>query len=164
MEVPDSVTTTRYPGNPDFHETPPRCFDCGQFCGGFDSSNPAIWERINPYDDMPDLHRSRCLDCATDRVQDRFDIEDRTQARHEVLAAISGGPDAFDDTPPRRIDTRGHHDRLGSLVARDARPRTSLPPGSGRCSHPGNRPHFAVRRQPGVLQHPGRLPRALVGG
>ena len=84
------MTTTRYPGNPDFHDWPPRCADCGQFCGTFDSSNPAIWECINSLDDMPDFHRCRCLDCATDHVMDSHDIDDREEALHSILGAVSG--------------------------------------------------------------------------
>lgn len=83
------MTTTRYPGNPDFHPVPPRCADCGQFCGGFESGNPAIWERNDNWD-LPDTHTCRCLDCAVDRVMDHYGIEDRKEATHEILGAISG--------------------------------------------------------------------------
>jgi hypothetical protein len=84
------VTVTRYPGNPDFHEVPPRCTDCGQFCGGFDSGNPAVWKRREGYD-LPDTHVCRCLDCAADYVQEEYGVETDEDAYHEVLAAISGG-------------------------------------------------------------------------
>lgn len=84
------MTTTRYLGNPDFHEIPPRCADCGRYCGGFDSKNPAIWERNDNWD-LPDTHTCRCIECAADRVQDQFEIQDREEAVHEVLAAVSGG-------------------------------------------------------------------------
>jgi hypothetical protein len=84
-----AVTTTRYPGNPDFHEVPPRCADCGRFCGGWESSAPVVWERNEGWD-LQDWHTARCLDCATDRVMERHDIDTREEARHAVLGAISG--------------------------------------------------------------------------
>lgn len=84
------MTTTRYPGNPDFHAVPPRCANCGQFCGGFDADNPAIWERNDNYD-LPDTHTCYCLDCAAERVLENYDVDDKEQAINEVLAAISGG-------------------------------------------------------------------------
>lgn len=62
------MTTTRYPGNPDWHEVPPRCFDCGRFCGGPESETYAVWKLVNPFDDLPELHRCRCPDCAEDEV------------------------------------------------------------------------------------------------
>jgi hypothetical protein len=83
------VTTTRYPGNPDFHEIPPRCASCGQFCGGFESENPAVWERNDNWD-LPDTFTCRCLECATDRAMERNDFDDRDEARRAVLGAISG--------------------------------------------------------------------------
>lgn len=84
------MTTTRYPGNPDFHEVPPKCHDCGKFCGGFGSENPAIWECINPYDDMPNYHRCRCFSCAVDRQLEKGDFDSREDAEHAILGAISG--------------------------------------------------------------------------
>lgn len=78
------MTTTRYPGNPDFHEIPPRCADCGQFVG-----EPAVWERNDNWD-LPDTYTCRCVECATDRAMEREGIGDRTEARHAVLGAISG--------------------------------------------------------------------------
>jgi hypothetical protein len=84
------VTTTRYPGNPDFHEIPPHCSDCGRFCGGWNSKNPVVWKTVNPHDDMPTMHRCRCLKCVVDRVMEEYGIDDREEARHEVLGAISG--------------------------------------------------------------------------
>ena len=83
------MTTTRYPGNPDFHPVPPHCADCGQFCGGFDSANPAIWERNDNWD-LPDTHTCRCLDCAVERVQEQEGIDNRDDAREAVLGAVSG--------------------------------------------------------------------------
>ena len=83
------MTTTRYPGNPDFHETPPRCADCGEFCGGFESSNPVVWERNDNWD-LPDTHTARCLDCAIDRAMEQYDYADRDEATEAVLGAISG--------------------------------------------------------------------------
>lgn len=85
------MTTSRYPGNPDFHEIPPRCADCGRFCGSFDSpdaSTIGVWERNDNWD-LPDTHTCRCLDCATERVMDRFDL-DEEEALHSILGAISG--------------------------------------------------------------------------
>lgn len=84
------MTRTRYPGNPDFHEIPPRCADCGQFCGVEGSSNWPVWDVINPYDDLPDFHRCRCLTCAVDSNMEQGDFEDREECRHAILAAISG--------------------------------------------------------------------------
>jgi hypothetical protein len=81
------VTTTRYPGNPDFHEVPPRCADCGRFCGGFE--NPAVWERNDNWD-LPDTHTCRCLECATDRAMEQLDVDVRDEARREVLGSVSG--------------------------------------------------------------------------
>jgi hypothetical protein len=83
------VTTTRYPGNPDFHPVPPRCADCGQFCGGFGSANPAIWERTDNWD-LPDTYTCRCLDCAVARVMERQGIDDREEAVEAILGAVSG--------------------------------------------------------------------------
>lgn len=83
------MTTTRYPGNPDFHEVPPRCADCGRFCGGFESENPAVWERNDNWD-LPDTHTCRCLECAIDRAMEQLDVDDRDEARREVLGAVSG--------------------------------------------------------------------------
>ena len=83
------MTVTRYPGNPDFHEVPPRCTDCGQFCGGFGSTNPAVWERQDNWD-LPDTHVCRCLGCAVERVQAQYDLDEQT-ATEEVLAALAGG-------------------------------------------------------------------------
>lgn len=83
------MTTTRYPGNPDFHPVPPRCAECGRFCGGFESSNPAVWERNDNWD-LPDTHTCRCLECAVDRVMEKYGIDDRDEARREVLGAVSG--------------------------------------------------------------------------
>lgn len=85
------MTTTRYPNNPDFHEVPPRCGSCGRFTGSLDSDDASligIWERNDNYD-LPDTWTNRCLEDATDRVQEQLDIDDREAARHEVLAAIS---------------------------------------------------------------------------
>lgn len=90
------MTTTRYPGNPDFHEIPPRCADCGRFTGSLESEDASVlgvWERNDNWD-LPDTWTNRCLECATDRVQERFDIDDRDEATAEVLAAISGGGQA----------------------------------------------------------------------
>jgi len=83
------MTTTRYLGNPDFHPVPPRCADCGRFCGSFDSAAPAIWERNDNYD-LPDTHTCRCLDCTVERVMARYDIDDREEALHSILGAVSG--------------------------------------------------------------------------
>jgi hypothetical protein len=83
------VTTTRHPGNPNFHPIPTRCADCGQFCGDWDSENPAIWERNDNWD-LPDTYTYRCLDCATERVMKKQSIDDRDAARREVLGAVSG--------------------------------------------------------------------------
>lgn len=44
------MTRTRYPMNPDFCEIPPRCDDCGQFCG-HGGENWPVWDTLNPYDD-----------------------------------------------------------------------------------------------------------------
>ena len=90
------MTTTRYPGNPDFHPIPPRCAGCGRFTGSIESENArliGVWERNDNWD-LPDTWTNYCLEHATDRVQDTYDIEDREQATHEVLAAISGGETA----------------------------------------------------------------------
>lgn len=78
------MTTTRYPGNPDFHEIPPRCDGCGQFVG-----EPVIWSRNDNWD-LPDTYTAQCLECATDDAMDTHGIEDREEARHAVLGAISG--------------------------------------------------------------------------
>ena len=83
------MTTTRFPGNPDFHESPPRCAGCGQFCGGFGTANPATWERNDNWD-LPDTYTCRCLDCAIDRAMEEYGIDDRDRARDEVLGAIAG--------------------------------------------------------------------------
>jgi len=77
------VTTTRYPGNPDFHSVPPHCRDCAEFCGSWGSETPAIWETVNPHDDMPTMYRCRCLKCEVDRVMEKHDIDDREEARHD---------------------------------------------------------------------------------
>lgn len=79
------MTTTRYPGNPDFHEIPPRCADCGQFVG----IPTQVWERNDNWD-LPDTYTCRCLDCATDRQMESGDFDTREDARHAVLGAISG--------------------------------------------------------------------------
>jgi hypothetical protein len=68
---------------------PPRCATCGQFCGGFGSENPAVWERNEGWD-LPDTHTCYCLDCAVERVQDQENIDDRDEAVEAVLGAISG--------------------------------------------------------------------------
>lgn len=84
------MTTTRYPMNPDFCEIPPRCEECGQFCGTDGGTNWPVWDVINPYDDMPDYHRCRCLGCAVDSEMEKGDWESREEARHAILGAISG--------------------------------------------------------------------------
>jgi len=78
------VTTTRYPGNPDYHHIPPHCGDCGDFVG-----EPVVWERNDNWD-LPDTYTARCLECATDRAMDRHEYESRDGAREAVLGAISG--------------------------------------------------------------------------
>lgn len=83
------MTVTRYPGNPDFHDVPPRCAGCGQFCGGFESSNPVVWERQDNWD-LPDTYVARCLGCSVERVQEQHDLDEQA-ATEEMLAAISGG-------------------------------------------------------------------------
>lgn len=88
------MTTARYPGNPDFHPIPPRCAGCGRFTGSLDSDDAAligVWERNDNWS-LPDTWTNRCLDCATERVQEQYGIDDETEALHEILAAISGGP------------------------------------------------------------------------
>lgn len=86
------MTTTRYPNNPDFHEVPARCADCGRFTGSIESDEASllgVWQRNDNFD-LPDTWTNRCLEHAIDRVQERLGIEDREQARHDVLGAISG--------------------------------------------------------------------------
>lgn len=78
------MTTTRYPGNPDFHEIPPRCADCGQFVG-----EPVIWARNDNWD-LPDTFTARCPECAVDRELEQGDWDSREDARHAILGAISG--------------------------------------------------------------------------
>lgn len=82
------MTSTRYPGNPDWHEVPPRCAACGEYCGGFESKNPAIWERNDNWD-LPDTHTCYCLDCAIQRVMDQYGMTEE-EASNNLLAAISG--------------------------------------------------------------------------
>lgn len=84
------MTVTRYPGNPDFHEVPPRCHGCGRFCGGFDSATPAVWERRRGWD-LPDTFVCRCLDCAAEYACEEYGLESETAGLEEVLAAVSGG-------------------------------------------------------------------------
>ena len=78
------MTTTRYPGNPDFHEIPPRCADCGQFVG-----EPVVWDRNDNWD-LPDTFTARCIGCAVDKAMEEQDFDDRDEARRAVLGAISG--------------------------------------------------------------------------
>ena len=78
------MTTTRYPGNLDFHPVPPHCAECGQFVG-----DPVIWER-NDNLDLPDTYTARCVDCATSRAMERYEYDSRDEARRDVLGAISG--------------------------------------------------------------------------
>lgn len=78
------MTTTRYPGNPDFHEVPPRCADCGQFVG-----EPVVWEHVDNWD-LPDTYTARCLECATDKALRELPVSDRDDAREAVLGAMSG--------------------------------------------------------------------------
>lgn len=84
------MTVTRYPMNPDYCPIPPRCADCGQFCGTESGTNWPVWDTINPYDDMPDLHRCRCLGCAVDSEMEQGDWESREACRHAILGAVSG--------------------------------------------------------------------------
>jgi len=84
------MTVTRYPGNPDFCEIPPRCSECGQFCGRDGGRNWPVWDTLNPHDDMPTMHRCRCLECAVDAELEQGDWDDREAARHAILGAISG--------------------------------------------------------------------------
>lgn len=78
------MTTTRYPGNPDFHPTPPHCDGCGQFVGPI-----VVWERNDNWD-LPDTYTARCLDCATGRAMNQHDFDSEQDARESVLGAISG--------------------------------------------------------------------------
>jgi hypothetical protein len=64
------MTRTRYPGNSDFHEVPPRCDRCGKYVG-----KPYHAEQINPHDDMPVYYRFMCGECSPDIVVTDGDTE-----------------------------------------------------------------------------------------